>query len=77
MSLSEEFDPLAELELFMDDLPTVRCGEGGCDSCDKAFRSCIDSGVKYTRDTTPVQATLDSPDWDELGERDEREERPH
>lgn len=79
--MSKEIDPLEELEMFLDNVPTVRCGEGGCDSCDAAYRCSVglnDVGVRYDHDTTPDSSApaWDSGDtypaipellWDELG----------
>jgi hypothetical protein len=60
------FDPL---ENFMDEEPTIRCGEGGCNRCDAAFHASCDpilpvsSGVpepvdEWEGDTEPDYASL-------------------
>lgn len=36
--MSEPEDPVQELADFMDELPTLRCGEGGCSSCSAAHK---------------------------------------
>ncbi len=78
-SMTELDNPAEELELFLDNLPTVRCGEGGCYSCDAAYQCTVnevatgDAGVRYDRDSTPEWDSGDTfpgiPEllWDELG----------
>ncbi len=71
--MNTEDDPISELETFMEDLPTIRCGERGCDSCDAAFRRCMDTRVTHDRDSTPgwdegdTYPALPELLWDELG----------
>lgn len=36
--MTEVDNMIAAFEKWMDDAPTLRCGEGGCDSCASAFR---------------------------------------
>lgn len=79
MSKLDLENPSEELELFLDNLPTVRCGEGGCFSCDEAYRCTVNevatggAGVRYDRDTTAEWNSGDTfpglPEiaWEELG----------
>lgn len=50
----------SELEEFLDELPTRRCGEGGCDECDRAFHASCDT--MYLTITEPTEAG--GSEWD-------------
>ena len=65
-------NPSEELELFLDNLPTIPCGEGGCHACDAAFKACTMTRVpevlgdpeEWEADTYPALPEIL---WEELG----------